>query len=172
MAEEPDQPFPPPEDTAVNNVSTTDETEPEATQDEPLPEETTVELNDYKKPPEHEDYKAPIEEQPAHAHEEGPAHAHEDRPAQALEDRPARAPEAKTAPSPLPEDESEPHDSAIHASSSTGSDGETTGPSTAENSVSHAPDEPKLVVGGRASIPDELEPHQLACLQNLKESNA
>ncbi|XP_030766013.1 protein nervous wreck isoform X3 [Sitophilus oryzae] len=64
-------------------------------------------------------------------------------------------------------------------SSSTGSDGETTGPSTAENSVSHAPppssadpDTPKQVVGGRASIPDELEPHQLARLQDLKESNA
>ncbi|XP_065087860.1 protein nervous wreck isoform X2 [Ochlerotatus camptorhynchus] len=31
---------------------------------------------------------------------------------------------------------------------------------------------PKQVVGGRASIPEELEPHQLARLQNLKESNA
>lgn len=31
---------------------------------------------------------------------------------------------------------------------------------------------PKQVVGGRASIPDELAPHQLARLQNLKESNA
>lgn len=31
---------------------------------------------------------------------------------------------------------------------------------------------PKMVVGGRASIPDELAPHQLARLQNLKESNA
>ncbi|XP_044257728.1 protein nervous wreck isoform X1 [Tribolium madens] len=57
-------------------------------------------------------------------------------------------------------------------SSSTGSDGETTGPSTAENSVSHVVSEPKQVVGGRASIPDELEPHQLARLQDLKESNA
>lgn len=70
-------------------------------------------------------------------------------------------------------------ESAVVISSSTGSDGETTGPSTAENSVSQAPPiieadiaEPKQVVGGRASIPDELEPHQLACLQNLKESNA
>ncbi|XP_050308619.1 protein nervous wreck isoform X3 [Anthonomus grandis grandis] len=62
-------------------------------------------------------------------------------------------------------------------SSSTGSDGETTGPSTADNSVSQAPlpvdpDVPKQIVGGRASIPDELEPHQLARLQDLKESNA
>ncbi|XP_055624685.1 protein nervous wreck isoform X2 [Toxorhynchites rutilus septentrionalis] len=31
---------------------------------------------------------------------------------------------------------------------------------------------PKQVIGGRASIPEELEPHQLARLQNLKESNA
>lgn len=31
---------------------------------------------------------------------------------------------------------------------------------------------PKQVVGGRASIPDELEPQQLARLQDLKESNA
>ncbi|KAK9877158.1 hypothetical protein WA026_016901 [Henosepilachna vigintioctopunctata] len=72
-----------------------------------------------------------------------------------------------------------PADSAPFAiSSSTGSDGDTTGPSTAENSISHAPPssvtdaEPKQVVGGRASIPDELEPHQLARLQDLKESNA
>ncbi|XP_065161069.1 protein nervous wreck isoform X2 [Atheta coriaria] len=61
---------------------------------------------------------------------------------------------------------------------SSSSEGDTTGPSTAENSVSHAPpqqgseDAPKQVVGGRASIPDELEPHQLARLQELKESNA
>lgn len=34
------------------------------------------------------------------------------------------------------------------------------------------PDAPKVVTGGRASIPDELAPHQLARLQNLKESNA
>lgn len=61
------------------------------------------------------------------------------------------------------------------ASSSTGSDGDTTGPSTAENSISQAPSieyEPKQIVGGRASIPEELEPHQLARLKDLKESNA
>jgi hypothetical protein len=34
------------------------------------------------------------------------------------------------------------------------------------------PEIPKQVVGGRASIPEELEPDQLARLQNLKESNA
>lgn len=68
-----------------------------------------------------------------------------------------------------------PGESHFVVSSSTGSDGETTGPSTAENSVSQAPSvdiEPKQLVGGRASIPDELEPHQLARLQDLKESNA
>uniref|UniRef100_A0A182V5H8 FCH and double SH3 domains protein 2 n=1 Tax=Anopheles merus TaxID=30066 RepID=A0A182V5H8_ANOME len=37
---------------------------------------------------------------------------------------------------------------------------------------SSSPEVPKQVVGGRASIPEELEPHQLARLQNLKESNA
>ncbi|CAG9856160.1 unnamed protein product [Phyllotreta striolata] len=74
-------------------------------------------------------------------------------------------------------------DTPFVVSSSTGSDGDETGPSTAENSVSQAPPasasasapvdaEPKQVVGGRASIPDELEPHQLARLQELKESNA
>lgn len=73
----------------------------------------------------------------------------------------------------------QPTDSAPFPVSSS-SEGETTGPSTAENSQSHAPppiddiiiNEPKQVVGGRASIPDELEPHQLARLQDLKESNA
>lgn len=70
----------------------------------------------------------------------------------------------------------------FQVSSSTGSEGDTTGPSTAENSQSNAApapatatdssEEPKQVVGGRASIPDELEPHQLARLQDLKESNA
>ncbi|XP_053675392.1 protein nervous wreck [Anopheles nili] len=37
---------------------------------------------------------------------------------------------------------------------------------------SSQPEIPKQVVGGRASIPEELEPDQLARLQNLKESNA
>ncbi|CAG9840407.1 unnamed protein product [Diabrotica balteata] len=82
-------------------------------------------------------------------------------------------------PSSIPEEDEEdskPPPSHPPVSSSTGSDGETTGPSTAENSVSQAPPatepETKQVVGGRASIPDELEPHQLARLQDLKESNA
>lgn len=41
----------------------------------------------------------------------------------------------------------------------------------AENKDSPS-DLPKQVVGGRASIPEELDSHQLARLQNLKESNA
>jgi len=72
-------------------------------------------------------------------------------------------------------------------SSSSGSEGESTsGPSTNENSQSRgtvvevtedvmeedeiAPG--KMLVGGRASIPDELQPDQLEKLQTLKESNA
>ena len=44
---------------------------------------------------------------------------------------------------------------------------------TADSVSSESPsDIPKVVTGGRASIPDELAPHQLARLQNLKESNA
>lgn len=86
-------------------------------------------------------------------------------------------------------------------SSSSGSDGaeSISGPSTAENSQSLPPravepepqpepepePEPevepsespdiipnKMLVGGRASIPDELQPDQLEKLQSLKESNA
>ncbi|XP_033223271.1 protein nervous wreck isoform X2 [Belonocnema kinseyi] len=72
-------------------------------------------------------------------------------------------------------------------SSSSGSDGaeSISGPSTAENSQSlptrafeaEAEPEPdiipnKMIVGGRASIPDELQPDQLEKLQSLKESNA
>ena len=76
-------------------------------------------------------------------------------------------------------------------SSSSGSDGaeSISGPSTAENSQSlptrAADPEPeveaaevpdiipnKMIVGGRASIPDELQPDQLEKLQSLKESNA
>ncbi|XP_044766404.1 protein nervous wreck isoform X3 [Coccinella septempunctata] len=106
-----------------------------------------------------------------------------------------KLPEEETPPEPEEDDRSQPPkqsrvdsmdeidetpaDSAPFAiSSSTGSDGDTTGPSTAENSISQVPPplvtdvEPKQVVGGRASIPDELEPHQLARLQDLKESNA
>lgn len=41
-----------------------------------------------------------------------------------------------------------------------------------EDAFKEEPNAPKVVTGGRASIPDELAPHQLARLQNLKESNA
>lgn len=78
-----------------------------------------------------------------------------------------------------PEDptDDQPTDSApFPISSSTGSEEDTyTGPSTAENSQS----QPATVVITKKSIeepkdviPDELEPHQLARLQDLKESDA
>lgn len=84
-----------------------------------------------------------------------------------------------------------PADSApFPISSSSGSEAESTsGPSTNENSQSRgtvvevteevtevmeeeeiAPG--KMLIGGRASIPDELQPDQLEKLQSLKESNA
>lgn len=82
-----------------------------------------------------------------------------------------------------------PTDSApFPVSSSSGSEADSTsGPSTADNSqsmitrdreidaqVTDMPDvvPEKVIVGGRASIPDELQPDQLEKLQNLKESNA
>lgn len=82
-----------------------------------------------------------------------------------------------------------PTDSApFPLSSSSGSEAESTsGPSTADNSQSipsrgtvidaQEAEEiaiilEKVVCGGRASIPDELQPDQLEKLQNLKESNA
>lgn len=99
----------------------------------------------------------------------------------------------------VPADEAEddqPTDSApFPISSSTGSEEDTyTGPSTAENSQSH-PEIQKTIVtpatttavttvsvistavmnpepARETAIPDELEPHQLARLQDLKESDA
>lgn len=82
-----------------------------------------------------------------------------------------------------------PTDSApFPLSSSSGSEADSTsGPSTADNSQSipsrgtvidaQEAEEiaiilEKVVCGGRASIPDELQPDQLEKLQNLKESNA
>lgn len=63
------------------------------------------------------------------------------------------------------EEDDQPADSApFPISSSTGSEEDTyTGPSTAENSHSDK---------RKSEIPDELEPHQLARLQDLKESDA
>lgn len=70
-------------------------------------------------------------------------------------------------------DDEGPADSAPHpASSSTASEGESTGASIASGppTAPHSP--PAAVRAGRASIPDELEPAQLARLTDLKESNA
>ncbi|XP_026326395.1 F-BAR and double SH3 domains protein 2 isoform X2 [Hyposmocoma kahamanoa] len=70
-------------------------------------------------------------------------------------------------------DDEGPADSAPHpASSSTASEGESTGASIASGppTAPHSP--PATVRAGRASIPDELEPAQLARLTDLKESNA
>lgn len=61
------------------------------------------------------------------------------------------------------------------ASSSTASEGESvaSGPPTAPQSPPAAPQSPPAAPrAGRASIPDELEPAQLARLTDLKESNA
>lgn len=83
-----------------------------------------------------------------------------------------------------------PADSApFPVSSSSGSEADSTsGPSTGDNSqsipsrgtvvqvqqetedIEIVPE--KMIMGGRASIPDELQPDQLEKLQNLKESNA
>lgn len=66
-----------------------------------------------------------------------------------------------------------PADAAPHPqSSSTASEGESGGASVASGppTAPHSP--PAAPRGGRASIPDELEPAQLARLTDLKESNA
>lgn len=64
-------------------------------------------------------------------------------------------------------------DSAPHpASSSTASEGESTGASVASGPPTAPQSPPEAPRAGRASIPDELEPAQLARLTDLKESNA
>lgn len=55
-------------------------------------------------------------------------------------------------------------------SSSTASEGESTGAGSGPPTAPQSP--PAAVRAGRASIPDELEPAQLARLTDLKESNA
>ncbi|KAG6453402.1 hypothetical protein O3G_MSEX008133 [Manduca sexta] len=66
-----------------------------------------------------------------------------------------------------------PADSAPHpASSSTASEGESTGASVASGPPTAPQSPPAAPRAGRASIPDELEPAQLARLTDLKESNA
>ncbi|CAH2034989.1 unnamed protein product, partial [Iphiclides podalirius] len=63
--------------------------------------------------------------------------------------------------------------SAPHpASSSTASEGESTGASVASGPPTAPQSPPAAPRAGRASIPDELEPAQLARLTDLKESNA
>ncbi|XP_045462322.1 protein nervous wreck isoform X4 [Harmonia axyridis] len=126
----------------------------------PQPEEETHNVIEEEEEVEKEEEKEPEEECPLEPEEEERSHPPKQSRMDSMDDI-----------------DDTPADSAPFAiSSSTGSDGETTGPSTAENSISHVPPptdaEPKQVVGGRASIPDELEPHQLARLQDLKESNA
>nr|XP_013189369.1 unnamed protein product [Amyelois transitella] len=64
-------------------------------------------------------------------------------------------------------------DAAPHpASSSTASEGESTGASVASGPPTAPQSPPSAPRAGRASIPDELEPAQLARLTDLKESNA
>lgn len=64
-----------------------------------------------------------------------------------------------------------PTDSApLPASSSTASEGESTGGGSGPPTAPQSP--PGAPRAGRASIPDELEPAQLARLTDLKESNA
>lgn len=66
-----------------------------------------------------------------------------------------------------------PADSAPHPqSSSTASEGESGGASVASGPPTAPQSPPAAPRGGRASIPDELEPAQLARLTDLKESNA
>lgn len=79
---------------------------------------------------------------------------------------------------------------SLPTGSSSGSEADTvSGPSTGEDSQclptrtggpaafedeepATSPPSAKMLIGGRASIPDELQPDQLQKLQNLKESNA
>ncbi|CAG5039396.1 unnamed protein product [Parnassius apollo] len=69
--------------------------------------------------------------------------------------------------------EDSPGYSAPHpASSSTASEGESPGASIASGPPTAPQSPPSAPRGGRASIPDELEPAQLARLTDLKESNA
>ncbi|XP_076265052.1 FCH and double SH3 domains nervous wreck [Rhynchophorus ferrugineus] len=175
MMEEPEQPFPPPEETTavVNHQNDVIEEEDEEGLEEneqldrnkDIKNGNSKQCSDEKHCEENEEPEPLVEE-----HNETP------KKEEIITNRDYDA-EVEEIEEPEPAADS--GSSQFIVSSSTGSDGETTGPSTAENSVSQAPppqnsdpDTPKQVVGGRASIPDELEPHQLARLQDLKESNA
>ncbi|XP_011056195.1 PREDICTED: FCH and double SH3 domains protein 2 [Acromyrmex echinatior] len=109
----------------------------------------------------------------------------EEEPTVILDEKEAEEAEEKSTIDELPADSA-----PFPISSSSGSEAESTsGPSTNENSQSRgtvvevteevtdvmeeeeiAPG--KMLIGGRASIPDELQPDQLEKLQSLKESNA
>ncbi|XP_068083875.1 protein nervous wreck [Anabrus simplex] len=165
MIEEPEQPFPPPP-TEEEQAAAGKTADPEVAEEEEkaVQEEEEAKVQEEEEPPGYEEASV------------GPE-SRVDDPADIEDDLPT-----DSAPFPI--------------SSSTGSEEDTyTGPSTAENSQSQPPPsaarpqapsqpdpppaEPEVVeeqkspvVGGRGSIPDELEPHQLAKLQDLKESNA
>ncbi|XP_063699365.1 protein nervous wreck isoform X2 [Culicoides brevitarsis] len=89
------------------------------------------------------------------------------------DDEPMKSP-PKMAPPPLPpsavaEEKSEPQAADPNAFEA---NFEAAFEANFDNAFGNDSEVPKQVVGGRASIPDELEPQQLARLQNLKESNA
>lgn len=75
---------------------------------------------------------------------------------------------------PPPEDEEESTESAEPEKAPAESEGDPVDPEEPDQrrSPESPQSPPKQVQGGRASIPDELEPDQLARLQDLKESNA
>lgn len=164
MIEEAEHPFPPPEETSVNHRESSEDTIPEEEEEDPEEAEKTTDFVP-------EDLEGPKKTTDLELGDLGHKKTTDSVPGDMEEHKKTTDLVLEDAEDPM-EDQRESH---FAVSSSTGSDGETTGPSTAENSVSQAPSvdiEPKQVVGGRASIPDELEPHQLARLQDLKESNA
>lgn len=150
MVEDTDHSFPPPEETPTNHVNKEEQSKVDA-------EETKDDVDTREQPPQE-----PVDVLPE----------------EQVSSKTVSQQDLETIASEEAEDKSAIDDQPDQypVSSSTEGDGETTGPSTAENSISNIPPiedtEPKQVVGGRASIPDELEPHQLARLQDLKESNA
>ncbi|KAI4470103.1 fch and double sh3 domain protein [Holotrichia oblita] len=152
MVEDTDHSFPPPEETPTNHVNKEEQSKVDA-------EETKDDVDTREQP-----QQQPVDVVPEE-HIGSKSVSQQDSETIASEDA-----EDKSA------IDDQPDSNQYPVSSSTEGDGETTGPSTAENSISNVPPiedtEPKQVVGGRASIPDELEPHQLARLQDLKESNA
>ncbi|XP_055686958.1 protein nervous wreck isoform X2 [Lutzomyia longipalpis] len=148
MAEHPEMSFPP-----VKEDIEAEEAEAEAAKESPVEEEEVAEEEEKDLPPP----PPPQEEPPPPPEEENDSG--EDLPPPA-----EKAPEAAAIPPP----ESDPF----------GGDGqfdanfEANFSANFEDAFAGDPEPPKQVVGGRASIPEELAPHQLERLQNLKESNA